>query len=139
MTKKAIYLILTLMGLGIVILLLLNRGDTGQPAVYKDLVKVTAPIPNSLVKSPLVVDGEARGFWYFEASFPIRLYDADGKELAVAVAQARGEWMTENYVPFSATLKFSKPTTATGALVLQKDNPSGLPEHADEFRIPVKF
>ena len=31
------------------------------------------------------------------------------------------------------------PATSTGTLVLQKDNPSGLPEHADELRIPVRF
>jgi len=47
--------------------------------------------------------------------------------------------MTENFVPFAVSLAFDQPTTATGTLVLQKDNPSGLPENADEITIPVRF
>jgi spore germination protein GerM len=49
------------------------------------------------------------------------------------------EWMTEEYVPFEATLSFNPPQTETGTLILSKDNPSGLPEHDDELRIPVRF
>ena len=105
----------------------------------KNLVRLTRPLPNALVESPLVVSGEARGNWYFEASFPIKLYDANGKELTVAVAQAQGEWMTTEFVPFETILTFPNPITPTGTLVLEKDNPSGLPEHADELRIPVRF
>src|SRR4051812_32842409 len=44
-----------------------------------DLIQVNAPKPNDLVKSPLTVTGKARGTWYFEASFPVRLEDANGK------------------------------------------------------------
>ena len=47
--------------------------------------------------------------------------------------------MTENFVPFEGTLTFTAPTSGKGTLVLEKDNPSGLPEHADELRMPVKF
>jgi len=36
-------------------------------------------------------------------------------------------------------ITFENPETATGTLVLEKDNPSGLPEHADELRVPVRF
>jgi spore germination protein GerM len=57
----------------------------------------------------------------------------------VHYAQAQGDWMTTNFVPFSSTLTFSTPTTPTGILVLQKDNPSGLPENDAEIRIPVRF
>ena len=109
------------------------------PTVFQDKISVTYPLTDNLVKSPLKVQGEARGSWYFEASFPVRLYDADGKELAVAVAQAKGEWMTEEFVPFEAVLTFTTPVTPTGKLVLQKDNPSGLPEHDDSVSIPVRF
>jgi hypothetical protein len=42
-------------------------------------------------------------------------------------------------VPFSAILNFPAPTTATGTLVLQKDNASGLPEHDDALIVPVSF
>lgn len=104
-----------------------------------DLITVSNPRANQIVSSPLTVSGQARGNWYFEASFPVYLYDATGKQLAVGVAQAQGEWMTENFVPFSVSLTFAQPTTATGELVLEKSNASGLPENDDELRIPVRF
>jgi len=106
---------------------------------HGDIIKVFSPTSGALITSPMSVTGEARGNWYFEASFPVRLYDANGKELAVIPAQAEGEWMTTNYVPFSVTLNFETPTTPTGTLVLEKDNPSGLPEFDDKVSIPVRF
>ena len=114
-------------------------GTTSTPIIYKDIVRVTNITQGQVVTSPLTIEGQARGPWYFEASFPVELVDATGKRLAIAPAQAQGEWMTTNFVPFSITLTFSKPTTATGTLILHKDNPSGLPEHGDELRIPVRF
>jgi len=114
---------------------------------YKDLVEVTAPREGDVVKSPLVVKGRARGTWFFEASFPVRLSDAQGKEIAVGIAQAQSNgsagspqgWMTADFVPFEAKLEFQKPATGTGTLTFQKDNPSGLSEHDDAFQIPVRF
>jgi len=115
---------------------------TKQAAVatpHPDMIRLTSPQADEAVGSPLVVKGEARGTWYFEASFPAKLFDADGKLLAAVPARAQGDWMTENYVPFLVALAFDRPATATGTLVLEKDNPSGLPENADELRLPVKF
>lgn len=110
------------------------------PSVINDpMIRVTAPRANETVSSPLHITGEARGNWYFEASFPVRLEDANGNVLAQAPAQAQGEWMTTEFVPFSVDLTFPTPATETGTLILQKDNPSGLPEHDDERRIPVRF
>ena len=107
--------------------------------VKSDLIKVSSPLPSQEIESPLEITGEARGYWYFEASFPIHLLDGNGIEIAVAPAQAQSEWMTTDFVPFKLVLLFDKPTTPTGTLVLKKDNPSGLPEHDDEIRIPVRF
>lgn len=109
------------------------------PSSKDDLIVVDAPLPNALVESPLVISGRARGTWYFEASFPVKLYDEAGTLLGVTPAQAQGEWMTTEYVPFKVVLAFTKPTTPTGTLVLEKDNPSGLPQYANELRIPVRF
>jgi len=111
------------------------------PAAHhkSDLIRVQAPRAGALVHSPLRVAGEARGTWFFEASFPVTLLDAEGRTLVQTHAQAKGEWMTEAFVPFESQLTFAPPATATGTLVLAKDNPSGLPEHADELRIPVRF
>lgn len=109
------------------------------PAQYEDLLKVTAPLPSASVASPLVVSGSARGTWYSEAVFPVVLLDGTGQQIAQGQAQAQGEWMTEAYVPFTATLTFTKPATATGTLVLKKDNPSGLPANDKSLSIPIKF
>ncbi|RJQ36354.1 hypothetical protein C4552_03645 [Candidatus Parcubacteria bacterium] len=110
-----------------------------ERAQIPDLIVLDRPLQNEVVSSPLVLEGEARGNWYFEASFPIRIFDADNRELGVIPAQAQGEWMTTDFVPFRAVLYFDPPTTETGTLVLEKDNPSGLPEHANELRVPVRF
>jgi hypothetical protein len=109
---------------------------------YNGILRVATPELREQVSSPLVVRGAARGSWFFEASFPITLVDWDGKILAEGVAQARGEWMTEDFVPFEATLVFAVPQdipSRRGTLILRKDNPSGLPENEDAFEIPVTF
>lgn len=107
------------------------------PAVVH--IKVFAPQPNEIISSPLKITGEARGSWYFEAQFPVYLYDANKNEVASGIAHAKGEWMTEDFVPFSATLTFSKLVTGSGTLVLAKDNPSGLAENDAKIEIPVRF
>ncbi len=100
-------------------------------------IVVDAPKMGATVTNPLTVTGKARGGWYFEASFPVKLLDALGKEIAAAPAQAQGEWMTEDFVPFVATLAFSVPTAQYGTLVLMKDNPSGLPENDEQIEVSV--
>jgi hypothetical protein len=104
-----------------------------------DLIMVDNPRPNQKISSPLTLSGQARGYWFFEASFPMRLYDSGGNLLATAIAQAQGEWMTENFVPFKTELVFDVPMEGDGVLVFEKDNPSGLPEHDDELIVPIKF
>ncbi len=104
-----------------------------------DLIVVESVKAGDVVSSPLKVSGQARGTWYFEASFPIELRDSSGKILFQGPAQAQSDWMTTEFVPFSVTLTFPKPTTATGTLILKKDNPSGDPAKDQQLEIPVKF
>lgn len=108
---------------------------------YKDLIRLDYPAPEAQVTSPLLVKGEARGNWYFEGSFPVVLTDWDGKIIAEGVAQAKGDWMSTDYVPFEVTLNYSVETTVSnrGSLILKKDNPSGLPENDDALEITVFF
>jgi len=103
------------------------------------LIQIDNPRPNQIIESPLFIKGKARGNWYFEADFPVKLFDDNGFLLGITIAQALGDWMTEDFVPFNATLLFAVPSTPKGKLILEKDNPSGLPEHADELTIPVYF
>jgi hypothetical protein len=109
------------------------------PVAQDDKIRVAYPVADQLVVSPLTVTGQARGTWYFEASFPVKLLDANGKVLVQTHAEAQENWMTEEFVPFTSVVIFPKPTTATGTLVLEKDNPSGLPEYDDSRSIPVRF
>ena len=113
--------------------------DIGNELEKTDLIRINNPRPNQEITSPLEIKGEARGAWFFEASFPIKLLDADNKVIAIGHAEAQSEWMTEEFVPFKGTLEFSTPQTLKGKLILEKDNPSGLPEYADQLEIPVKF
>ena len=111
---------------------------TATPAQSDDVHVFSLQAGDAIV-SPLVIQGEARGTWSFEASFPIHLLDGDGNEIISVPAQLEGDWMTTEFVPFTATLVFEKPATSTGTLVFQKDNPSGLPEYDKSISIPIRF
>ena len=105
-----------------------------------NLITVTSPTANQRVMSPLTITGQARGTWYFEASFPVELRNAAGAVIAQGPAQAQGEWMTENFVPFKTTLSFpAQPAGSKGTLILRKDNPSGDPVRDQSVSIPVTF
>jgi len=105
----------------------------------EDLIRVFSPQANEKVSSPLSIKGEARGFWFFEGTFPVKLLDDKGNVIAQHYAQVKGDWMTEDFVPFEVELVFEAPTAQKGWLVLEKDNPSDLSENADELRIPIIF
>lgn len=111
--------------------------DIGNELEKNDLIRIDSPRPTQQVSSPLEIRGQARGSWFFEASFPVKLLDANGSTLASGIATAQGEWMTSEFVPFTATLTYAVPSVGAGTLVLQKDNPSGLPEHDDQLIVPV--
>lgn len=99
---------------------------------------VSQPDAGSEVGCPLHVEGSARGFWFFEGSFPVSLLDRDGNLIAQAIAQATDNWMTEDYVPFVADIYY-QTSLADAILVLQKDNPSGLPEFDASVEVPVRL
>ena len=113
--------------------------DIGNELDYSDLIQITNPRPNQVITSPLAITGQARGTWYFEANFPIELQDANGISLGVSFGTATGEWMTEEFVPFTGDLTFTQPSTPTGNLLIKNSNPSGLPENEKTLTIPVRF
>lgn len=113
--------------------------DIGNELEKTDLITSAFPRPGDTIKSPLIAVGEARGYWFFEASFPVYIMNDANEMLGVGFATADDEWMTENFVPFSAEVHFDPKGAKKGFVILKKDNPSGLPEHDDELRIPVKF
>lgn len=108
----------------------------------RDLIVLESPESHELIESPVELRGMARGMWYFEASFPVVVVDWDGKIIGEGYATAEDDWMTEEFVPFAATVTYEVPPDVPyrrGALILKKDNPSGLPEHDDALEIPVRF
>jgi len=115
--------------------------DIGNALDKIDLIQVMSPQPSDTISTPLIVIGEARGNWYFEASFPVSVVDAAGQTIGQGYAQAQGEWMTTDFVSFqSIPIEFTaQPSGSMGKVILHKDNPSGLPENDDQLEIPIVF
>lgn len=117
-----------------------TKNALAQIDLKKDLITVSSPMINQKISSPTTVTGSARGTWYFEASFPVMLLNEERRMIANIPAQAQGEWMTEDFVPYTATLRFPPQRPGSkGYLLLRKDNPSGDPAKDAFIEIPVKF
>lgn len=100
-------------------------------------VTVATPAKNAKVTHALTISGKAPGPWFFEASFPVQVRDAQDAIIGRTVAQAHGEWMTEALVDFTATVPIDASYHGPATLVLLRDNPSGLPENDDSVSIPI--
>ncbi len=114
----------------------------GESNELANLIVVNSPVFGETVGSPIVVTGEARGYWYFEASFPIEIVDSTGQIIGNGYATANEDWMTEDFVSFSASVEYAPlPGLAgtQGKIILRKDNPSGLPENDASVEVPVLF
>ena len=123
----------------LVVAFLISLSGCGNNEVHAE-IKVATPTQGQIIQSPLLIKGEAHGPWYFEATFPVVLTNWDGLIIAEGYATAQDNWMTEEFVPFTAELTFEKPEYGKrGALILQKDNPSGLPENDDAIEISILF
>jgi len=104
-----------------------------------DQIIITYPLPDELITSPLIITGKARGTWFFEATFPVSLLDSNENILTLHYGTTEEEWMTEDFISFTATIEFDDPQTATGFLVLEKNNLSDIREYDAEIIIPVRF
>ena len=131
-STKKLGFILSIMIIIIIIGYTMNK----EKSMHTDIRVINVQL-NQTISSPSLIIGEAKGTWYFEADFPIYLLDEGGNEIAIAIAIAQGDWMTEDFVPFKAKLNFSVDENTRGVLVFKKDNPSDMPEYDDELRIPV--
>ncbi|MEZ4200619.1 MAG: Gmad2 immunoglobulin-like domain-containing protein [Candidatus Paceibacterota bacterium] len=104
------------------------------------LIEPTLPVDNQTVTSPLTLTGTARGYWFFEASAPVTVTNVNGMVLGQSYITATESWMTEDFVPYSGTISYTLPVGTTelaGFIVLERDNPSGLPENAARYELPV--
>lgn len=111
-------------------------------AEKSERIVMISPQPLESISSPVTVTGQARGNWFFEASFPVVIVNWDGLIIGEGFATADGDWMTTEFVPYTAEVYFSPDPNAysqNGAIILQRDNPSGLPEYDEALEIPVVF
>ncbi len=104
-----------------------------------ELIQIEKPLPNKDISSPLTIKGKARGYWFFEGSFPFKLEDANGNELVSGIIEAKDNWMTENFVAFEKEIVFNAPDDERGYLVFNRSNASGKPEHDRVYRLPILF
>jgi hypothetical protein len=111
---------------------------TVTPAIDKP--QISTPLPNTKVISPLVVKGIAPTGWMFEGQLVIKLLDAQ-RNVIVQVAGKEitpGSWQSGDPVPFEGTLTFTT-NQQNVFLVIENDNPSGLPANSKTFEIPLQF
>lgn len=100
-------------------------------------VTIASPAKHGTVGHTFAVSGEAPGPWYFEASFPIQVRDSEGSVIGRSHGQAKGEWMTEKLVGFTASVTIDAAYHGPASLILLRDNPSGMPENDDSVTIPI--
>jgi len=112
----------------------LESGNVKEPRE----VVLFRPSSEEILSSPLLIEGEARGYWFFEATLPISLYTEDGDLIVAHYGEAQADWMTEEFVSFKSILEFTTEAER-GYLVISKDNPSALPEFDATSMFMVKF
>ena len=110
-----------------------------EPEAGKEMIRVDSPRPNQAITSPLEIRGEARGNWFFEASFPYTLEDSRGKVLSQGSIETSESWMTEDFVSFSKQIEFESTDSREAVLILEKANPSGLEENAQSKEIELRL
>lgn len=95
---------------------------------------------NREVTSPLTITGQVPGSWSHEGVFTIDLSFEGDVGLPGATARLQGDWMTDELVPFTATLEFdSKQLVGKDvAIIIRNANPSGLPENDDSLSLEVQ-
>ena len=101
-----------------------------------DDIVLNSPTPGITVGHSFSVTGQARGTWYFEASFPIEVTKPDGSVLVQTHGSAQGDWMTPDFVPFSASVDVGS-YRGLATLTLKRDNPSGMPSYDASISLPI--
>ena len=138
----SIIVVIILIVLGL-IALIFDWGRSGSPVnnipaqTTEIPIEVFFPKDNQEVSSPIEITGKARGYWYFEAVFPIVLVDDDGNIITSGYATADTEWMTTDFVNFHAYIEYPPINTGRATLILKKDNPSDNPEFDQSIFVPV--
>jgi hypothetical protein len=104
-----------------------------------ELIVVDSPAVSAAVSESFLATGKARGQWFFEGSFPVKVIAANGDVLGSGIAKALGDWMSIGFVPFTASVDFKSRGNIDGVVRFVKDNPSGEPSLDAHLDVPVRF
>jgi Immunoglobulin-like domain of bacterial spore germination len=97
-------------------------------------VYIDSPISNAT--SSFQVLGRARGFWFFEAQLHVEVRTSTGTLLWKGLGAAQSDWMTTDFVPFTALVNVGA-YTGPAQLVVRNENPSGIPANDKSIAFPV--
>ena len=102
---------------------------------------VTVPGKHTKVTSPVIIKGTVPPGWMFEGVFPIKIVEYESGVLVQGLATEviPGSWQSGQPVEFQASLDLPERAIGGGTIILENDNPSGLPENAKSFQIPILF
>lgn len=111
--------------------------SSSQGAPLDTQVVVATPAGNATVSHTLDVSGSAPNQWFYEAVFPIQVRDSDDDLIGSAQGQAQSDWTQPGQIKFTAQIAVDSSYEGPATLILLKDNPSGLPQNADEVTVPI--
>ena len=111
----------------------------GNELELRDFIKVHEPRPNAMIKSPVIIEGEARGSWFDGGLMPVRFADDGGDTIVSATARAEGDWKKDNFITFRLEVKYILSEPGRGLIILDKANPEHKPASREALLIPVIF
>lgn len=116
------------------------NSSTSTINITTDKPLILYPSKNEKIASPLFVKGIAPSGWLFEGQLIVKLLDEKKKVIGQGVAKEEkpGTWSSGEPVAFEGNIPFST-TAKSGFVVIENDNPSGLPENQKMYEIPVNF
>jgi hypothetical protein len=123
--------------LSLLLLLVACRNTVSMQPIKTEDIHLDTPRPNESIGQRISILGEAKGTWFFEASFPVHIEDNRGNIIKEHYAETEKEWMTEEFVPFKANFELNNSYVGSGTLVIKKANPSDSPIDNQEIRVPI--
>lgn len=87
----------------------------------KLFIDVASPKFNQKIESPIKINGIASGLWFYEGSFIVKIFDANGILLGSGPVTTNSEGKT---VSFSGIIPFKDSNTTTGKIVFTGADPS---------------
>jgi len=142
--KKEIYILIALAAIIVIlagVLLMWQEKKEILPVETESGIDVFQPKKNQEVSSPFEITGTVKGNGWigFEGQVgTVKLLNSEGKELAMGILQATGDWM-QTSINFKTSLEFISLYADNGTLVFNNENPSGEPGRDKQFVLPVRI